>query len=156
MQKFRNERGQIIVILALAMVALIGFTALAVDGSLIYNARRQDQNTADSAALAGAGAAANYLKDIQSGTEICGTETGTIVTGLIVDAVQKSVLADGILAEDMPKMENDTEMAAVDQGFNSIRTLLRPLSSQRHGCIPDSQWLTEMDWFPYRTNVIRL
>lgn len=113
----KSEQGQIIVILALSMVALIGFTALAVDGSLIYNARRQDQNTADSAALAGAGAAANYLKDIQSGTLICGQPTGTTATGLIVNAVHTSVAADGIPAADMPKLANDTELAAADQGF---------------------------------------
>jgi len=53
-----EEKGQIIVILALGMVAILAITALAVDGSLLYNQRRQDQNTADSAALAGAGAAA--------------------------------------------------------------------------------------------------
>ncbi len=53
-----NEKGQIIVILALGMVAILAITALAVDGSLLYNQRRNDQNTADSAALAGAGKAA--------------------------------------------------------------------------------------------------
>lgn len=117
MRTKKSERGQIIVILALAMVAILGITALAIDGSLIYNARRQDQNTADSAALAGAGAAANYLKDIQSGTLICGQATGTTVTGLIVNAVHASVAVDGIAAADMPKLANDTELAAADQGF---------------------------------------
>jgi len=57
-----EEKGQIIVILALGMVAILAITALAVDGSLLYNQRRQDQNTADSAALAGAGAAAQKLR----------------------------------------------------------------------------------------------
>jgi Tfp pilus assembly protein PilX len=49
-----NERGQIVVILAIALVAILGITALAVDGSMIYAERRDDQSTADSAALAAA------------------------------------------------------------------------------------------------------
>jgi hypothetical protein len=55
----KNESGQIIVILAVALVAILGITALAVDGSMIYAERRNDQTTADSAAMAGAQAAAS-------------------------------------------------------------------------------------------------
>jgi len=113
----KHERGQIIVILALSMVAIIGFAALALDGSLIYNARRQDQNTADSAALAGAGAIANYLKAVESGVLICGKPEGTQATILAVNAVRASVAADGISVAEMPKLANDTELAAADQGF---------------------------------------
>jgi len=50
----KSESGQIIVILAVALVAILGITALAVDGSMIYAERREDQSTADSAALAAA------------------------------------------------------------------------------------------------------
>jgi len=42
------------VIVALAMVVLLGFTALAVDGGALYLARRQAATAADAAALAGA------------------------------------------------------------------------------------------------------
>ncbi|HNR03062.1 MAG TPA: pilus assembly protein TadG-related protein [Anaerolineaceae bacterium] len=117
MKPIKKEKGQIVVILALAMVAIIGITALAIDGSLIYNERRQDQNSADSAALAGAGAAAEYLKDIQSGTLICGQTAGTQVTQRIVTAVRASVLVDGITAAEMPKLSDDAALANVDQGF---------------------------------------
>lgn len=113
----KNERGQIIVILALSMVALIGFAALALDGSMIYNERRQDQNTADSASLAGAGAIANYLKNVESGVLICGKPEGTQATILAVNAIHATVAVDGILAAEMPKYANDTELAAADQGF---------------------------------------
>ncbi len=50
----KKESGQIIVILAVALVAILGITALAVDGSMIYAERREDQSTADSAALSAA------------------------------------------------------------------------------------------------------
>ena len=35
-----SERGQAIVLIVLAMIVLLGFTALAVDGSLVYSDRR--------------------------------------------------------------------------------------------------------------------
>jgi hypothetical protein len=54
----KHEQGQIIVILALALVALLGFTALAVDVGMAFSDRRNDQNVADSIALAGSQAAA--------------------------------------------------------------------------------------------------
>ncbi len=49
-----DERGQVIVITALLIVFLVGMTALAVDVGSMYQERRHLQNTADSAALAGA------------------------------------------------------------------------------------------------------
>ncbi len=60
----KREQGQIIVILALALVALLGFTALAVDMGMAFSDRRNDQNVADSVALAGAQAAARYAIDV--------------------------------------------------------------------------------------------
>lgn len=50
----RNEKGQAIVILAIALVALLAFVALAIDGGNLYSARREAQNAADAAAMAGA------------------------------------------------------------------------------------------------------
>ena len=59
----RSEKGQAIVLLALAVVALLGFTALAVDGSMVYSDRRFAQSAADAAALAGAAAASEIIAD---------------------------------------------------------------------------------------------
>lgn len=58
MNRIENERGQAIVLIALAMVAVLGFAALAVDGGRIYSEKRRAQNAADSAAYAAASAAA--------------------------------------------------------------------------------------------------
>jgi hypothetical protein len=52
MNKTTTENGQVLVFLVLAMVALLGFTALAVDGGNAFMVRRQAQNAADSAAMA--------------------------------------------------------------------------------------------------------
>lgn len=47
------ESGQIAVILALAMVGLLAFTALAIDGGNMYLQKRNAQNAADAGAIAG-------------------------------------------------------------------------------------------------------
>ena len=50
----RSESGQVFVILLLVLFGLIGFTALAIDGGMIYSERRRAQNAADAGALAAA------------------------------------------------------------------------------------------------------
>jgi len=49
-----NERGQVVIIVALLIVSLLGMTALVVDMGSLYEERRFLQTIADSAALAGA------------------------------------------------------------------------------------------------------
>jgi hypothetical protein len=49
----RGQRGQTIVAAAIVMVVVIGFTAMAIDVGLAYRDRRDLQNDADAAALAG-------------------------------------------------------------------------------------------------------
>lgn len=60
---FSSEKGQSTVLLALAFVVLLGFTALAVDGGLVYANRRHMQNAADASSLSGGSAAALYLEN---------------------------------------------------------------------------------------------
>jgi len=50
----RRERGQILVIFALALVALLAMVGLVLDGGSAFAQRRDQQNAADLAALAGA------------------------------------------------------------------------------------------------------
>jgi hypothetical protein len=61
MRQARAERGQILPIAALALVALLGITAFAVDVGYAYYAKRQLQSAVDAAALAGA-------QDLPNGT----------------------------------------------------------------------------------------
>ncbi len=49
----RGNRGQVLIIFVFAIVGLIGITGLAIDGGNIYQKRREAQNAADTAALAG-------------------------------------------------------------------------------------------------------
>ena len=54
-----HERGQTIALVALSMVVLIAFFALAIDVTTLYIARKEAQGAADAAALAGAKAFVN-------------------------------------------------------------------------------------------------
>jgi Flp pilus assembly protein TadG len=51
----RRERGAVMVLMVLVMVVLLGAAALAIDVGILYTARTQCQNAADSGALACAG-----------------------------------------------------------------------------------------------------
>jgi len=54
MLESRGESGQVVVVVALAMLGLVGFTALAVDVGYLRRQRNLMQTAADSAAIAGA------------------------------------------------------------------------------------------------------
>ncbi len=69
MDKYKTENGQALVLLVFAMVVLIGFVALAIDGGMVYSDRRRAQNAADAAALSGAGEIAHNWGDLY---ETCG------------------------------------------------------------------------------------
>ncbi len=60
-KKTDKERGQALVILAVALLALIAFAGLAIDGGRFYAERRQTQNAADAVALAGARELAEFI-----------------------------------------------------------------------------------------------
>jgi hypothetical protein len=60
MKKNQSQKGQALILIALAIVGLVGFSALAIDGGRVLSDRRHAQNAADTAALAAA------LEKIQS------------------------------------------------------------------------------------------
>ena len=84
----KREKGQVIVIIALAIIVLVSFTALAIDGSLIYSEKRSNQAAADSAALAGAGGAAQYLKTSNMSGFSCG---GGVAAGAATAAINVAI-----------------------------------------------------------------
>lgn len=89
----QSERGQAIVLMVLAMVAMFGFAALAIDGGMIYSEHRHAQNAADASALAGALQKANKRADtvaINAATERAGSNgytsnVNTQVSGALTD-----------------------------------------------------------------------
>lgn len=52
--KHKSEQGQALVLLVFAMIGLIGFAGLSIDGGMMFFERRRAQNAADNAALAAA------------------------------------------------------------------------------------------------------
>jgi hypothetical protein len=88
MKNNRGQRGQVIVIIALAVIAVMSFTALAVDGSMVYSEKRTDQSVSDSTALAAAGAAAQYLKTSNMSGYACG---GTVSAGAASAAITQAI-----------------------------------------------------------------
>lgn len=50
----RNEKGQVLVLVALAIFVLLGFAALGIDVGFMYSVRHELQRSADAGALAGA------------------------------------------------------------------------------------------------------
>ncbi len=63
--KTKTESGQVIVLLVFAIVGLIGFTALAIDGGMLFSDRRHAQSASDAASMAGGGFAALYMENNQ-------------------------------------------------------------------------------------------
>ncbi len=74
MYKKQSEKGQVLIIVAFGLVALLGLTAVAVDGGKAYSNRRSAQNAADSAAL---NAALAWVRD----RDVSGAATGAAATG---------------------------------------------------------------------------
>jgi hypothetical protein len=63
--KFKNQRGATAIIVAIALVMLIGFVALAVDIGYLAATKNELQDIADASALAGAGEMGDqYLNDL--------------------------------------------------------------------------------------------
>lgn len=72
-----TERGQALILIALAMIGLVGMVGLAVDGSAKFSDQRHAQNAADTAAMAAALAKVDALKAGQSNTpSICPPSSG--------------------------------------------------------------------------------
>jgi uncharacterized membrane protein len=51
MKNLSSEKGQAIVLVAFAVIGLVAFAALAIDGGRVFSDKRKAQNAADSAAL---------------------------------------------------------------------------------------------------------
>ncbi len=86
--KTSYEKGQAIVMLAIAIVVLLGFTALAIDGGMVFTERRRDQNAADAAALSGALQKANSRSDA---TAILAAQNNAVGNGFTVDQMSVSI-----------------------------------------------------------------
>ena len=88
-----TERGQALILIAFAAIALFAITGLAIDGSNKYSDRRHAQNAADAAVLAAALARANTLTANPglADTEICpNASPGTLCQAITSSALGRA------------------------------------------------------------------
>jgi len=64
----RRNRGQVLVLVALAIFVLLGFAALGIDVGFMYSVRHELQRSADAGALAGASAIREFGRDCNEAT----------------------------------------------------------------------------------------
>lgn len=112
-----SERGQVLVFLAITIVALFGFSALAVDGGMLYSDRRHAQNAADTSSLAGASAAAFYMREhgVNYNAFICGT-SGTYYTQIAAEnaAIARAQSNDYVLDTDVSDHHGVTTQCGIE------------------------------------------
>src|SRR5437667_11479294 len=89
MNTLKKQKGFVLVVLALLLVVLIGFLALAVDIGVLYSARTSAQEVADAAALAGA---YTFVNDTQS------PQPQTASNNALQVAVNNSILGQAVAA----------------------------------------------------------
>ncbi len=81
MKTSQSERGQAVVLIALALLGMIAFAALSIDASMVFAEYRSTQNVADSAAMSAAGAKCNGGDPTAAATKMLAANgyTGTTV-----------------------------------------------------------------------------
>jgi hypothetical protein len=90
--RWKVSRGQILIMFAAGIVALLGMVALAVDAGFLMAERRQVQNSADAGALAAAKVKLDYLYDPNS--ESLQIESGKQYAAQNADTSQDNVDVD--------------------------------------------------------------
>lgn len=114
-----RESGQIMILMALAIVALLGFAALAIDVGMVYADRRAEQNAADSAVLSGMQLAMQTIKSVKNENFQCNTAgiwvTGT--SGWSPPAWLTSALLNNILSTSQIMAQKNGYV--IEQGFAS-------------------------------------
>lgn len=86
LQETNHERGQVLVIVAAALVALVAMVGLIIDGGFAWGEQRKTQNGADAVAMAGTIVVQYYLAQIDpvpGDVEVC-------------DAVEDAAIANGV------------------------------------------------------------
>jgi hypothetical protein len=134
-----SEKGQAIVLLALGFVALLGFTALALDGGMVYADRRHAQNGADAASLAGAGAAANTMdtlglyygifdcSDFNDGSTILGQAHNAAISAAIGRASSNNYSIDNDVSDNhgvVAMCADDVNMGSYIDKYIDIYTVI--------------------------------
>jgi Flp pilus assembly protein TadG len=114
-----RQTGQVSVVLVGALVIGLGFTGLAVDGARLFTARRDLQNVADSAALAGASAIDEAHFRESAGSEVRLDPTAARA------AVERLLEASGLPAATQVDVEVEPDRVVVQLSRPVEMTFLR-------------------------------
>jgi Flp pilus assembly protein TadG len=101
-----REQGQILIVFALSLVAIILAVGLVIDGGNAWSQRRSAQNLADFAALAG-------TKVIAANLAFAGTQTNTTVKAAVEASLSSNGLATTVLGTDYSASYVDVSGALV-------------------------------------------
>jgi hypothetical protein len=143
MRRARGERGQILALVALALVALLGIAAFAIDVGYAYYAKRQLQSATDAAALAGAQDLPNGSTAISTATDYAIANTPANLSSFSftysVKCTNTSVIATGCNAAVNPNQLTVTGAASTNAWFSRLFGLDHfNVSAHANACSPCS------------------
>jgi putative Flp pilus-assembly TadE/G-like protein len=89
----REERGQVLVIVAMGMVAIVAMVGLVIDGGYAWSRQRDNQNGADAVAKAGAGVVQHFLAGVDTPSPndydvACAVEAAADANGVVVEEAE--------------------------------------------------------------------
>jgi hypothetical protein len=116
-RRAQGDDGVILVMAALTLVGLLGFAALVVDLGNVYQVRRQAQNTADAAALAGA-------QDLPQGASVVATVKDYAQQNLGIAPESWVGCMDESPLAVLPDAANSNQCISIDNGYKRVRVQL--------------------------------
>ena len=127
-----GRQGQILVLATIAMVVLLGFTALAVDLGLLYSTRRRMQTAADAGAIAGATAlrdGQDYTKAADDVTSFNGfTNSQNNVTVTVSEPTLPPPYPSGVTYVEVDILQTVPTYFLRVLGYNSMKVAARAVS----------------------------
>lgn len=138
--KFNSEKGQALILIALGIIALVGFTALAVDGGRAFEEKRHAQNAADTAALAAALAYHHNENMVTKGQERASSNgyddngTSNVVTITVTDIAAGSGICPGDAAGKEITVEIETTIDTTFARVLGRQTMSSTATAVTHAC----------------------
>ena len=142
MRGARGERGQILAVVALALVALLGISAFAIDVGFAYYGKRQLQSATDAAALAGAQDLPNASTAVSTATSYAASNTPSNLSFTFTyttSCTATSIIATGCVAAVNPNQLTVTGSGSTNTWFARIFGITHfDLSAHANACSPCS------------------
>jgi Flp pilus assembly protein TadG len=121
--KLDNQHGQSIVLIAVAMLVLIGMMGLVLDGGFMYFTRRNTQNAADSAAYAGARVFSMRADNSPSSTQLVWDAINTYATANYVQSANALTAWYVDASGNMLTQINQSPFPAIPSSATGVRVL---------------------------------